>query len=209
MSLSQNPWLGHMSGSLANVNTYTSHGQNVISSKAFQKKDANTVSQIAQRASFKLMAKAYRSFGGLLRNNFPDKLITESAYNAFMKFNLPEAIDNTGEVPVIDYSKMVVSQGVLPQVMVTNAVTGAAGITVSYKTNTQVADVSATDQIVAFGKTMGNEIIIARKVRGSQELSTILIPYPGITPENVACCYVLAMSEDGTQVSDSMFVAVS
>ena len=82
MSKSQNPWLGHMCGSMANVNTYVNHGQNVISSKAFNKKDAHTVSQIAHRASFKLMAKAYRSFGGLLRKNFQDKLITESAPRA-------------------------------------------------------------------------------------------------------------------------------
>ena len=209
MSLSQNPWLGHMSGSMANVNTYTCNGQNVISSKAFHKKDANTPSQIAQRASFKLMAKAYRSFGGLLRNNFPDKLVTESAYNFFMKLNLPEAIDKLSGVPVIDYSKLQVSQGGLLPVKVTTAIAGATGVTVSYKTNTQVADVSATDQVVAFGKTTENEIIIARQVRGSQALNTVLIPYQGIAAEDVACLYVLVMSEDGMQVSDSMFVTVS
>ena len=66
----------------------------------------NTVSQIAQRASFKLMAKAYRSFGGVLRKNFTDKPETESAYNVFMRINLPEAIDKSSGVPVIDYSKL-------------------------------------------------------------------------------------------------------
>src|ERR1035437_8880615 len=125
MSRSQNPMTGHMTGSMANFTTYTCHGQNVIASKAFNKKDANTVSQIAQRASFKLMLKEYRSFGGLLRNNFPDKLVTESAFNVFMKINLPEAIDKSTGVPAIDYSKLQVSLGGLPQVKVTSAVTGA------------------------------------------------------------------------------------
>ena len=208
MSKSQNPWLGHMSGSMANVNTYTSHGQNVISSKAFNRRNANTVSQIAQRASFKLMAKAYRSFGGLLRKNFPDKLITESAYNVFMKINLPEAIDKSGEVPAIDYSKLVVSQGELPYVKVISAVAGAAGITVSYKTNTGIADVSALEQIVVFGKTTDGEIIIARQAMGSEALNNVLIQYPGIAAADVVCCYVLVIREDGKQVSDSMFVTV-
>ncbi|MDD4971322.1 MAG: DUF6266 family protein [Paludibacter sp.] len=209
MSLSQNPWLGHMSGSMANVNTYTCHGQNVISSKPFNKKDANTVSQIAQRASFKLMLKAYRSFGGCLRTNFPDKLVTESAYNFFMRINLPEAIDKTGTVPVIDYSKLVVSQGGLPPVKVLTAVAGAAGITLSYKTNLQIADVSETDQVVAFGKTNEGELIIARQVRGIQEVSSILIPYAGISADDMVCCYLMVTSEDGKQVSDSTYVVVS
>jgi len=52
------------------------------------------------------MAKAYRSFGGVLRKNFTDKPETESAYNVFMRINLPEAIDKTSGVPVIDYSKL-------------------------------------------------------------------------------------------------------
>jgi hypothetical protein len=209
MSKSQNPMTGHMTGSMANFTTYVCHGQNVIASKAFNKKDAKTVLQIAQRACFKLMLKAYRSFGGLLRKNFPNKLVTESAYNVFMGINLPEAIDETSGVPVIDYSKLQVSQGSLPPVKVTNAVTGAAGITVSYKTNLGIADVSASDQIVAFGKTQEGELLIARQVRGTEALSTILIPYPGITAAEMVCLYVLVMSEDGTQVSDSVFVQVS
>jgi hypothetical protein len=209
MSRSQNPMTGHMTGSMANFTTYVRHGQNVIASKAFNKKDANTVSQIAQRASFKLMLKEYRSFGGLLRNNFPDKLETESAYNFFMRINLPEAINNSGGVPVIDYSKLQVSQGGLPQVKVPSAVAGTMGITVSYKTNLLIADVSASDQVVAFGKTKDGELIIARQVRGNESLSTILIPYPGINASDVACCYVMVTSEDGKRVSDSTFVTVS
>jgi hypothetical protein len=209
MSRSQNPMTGHMTGSMANFTTYVNHGQNVIASKAFNKKDANTVSQIAQRASFKLMAKAYRSFGGLLRKNFTDKPETESAYNVFMRINLPEAIDKSSGVPVIDYSKLQVSEGGLPQVQVISAVTGAAGITLSYKTNTGIADVSASDQVVAFGKTLEGELIIARQVRGAEALSTILIPYPGITAADMVCLYVLVMSEDGKQVSNSVFVTVS
>jgi len=209
MSRSQNPMTGHMTGSMANFTTYVNHGQNVIASKAFNKKDANTVSQIAQRASFKLMAKAYRSFGGVLRKNFTDKPETESAYNVFMRINLPEAIDKTSGVPVIDYSKLQVSQGGLPPVKVTTAVAGATGITVSYKTNTGIDDVSASDQIVAFGKTLEGELIIARKARGGEAVNTILIPYQGISASDVVCCYVVAMSEDGKQVSDSTYTTVS
>jgi len=93
----------------------------------------------------------------------------------------------------------------LPPVKVTTALAGATGITVSYKTNTGIADVSATDQIMAFGKTVEGELIIARKARGGEAVSTILIPYQGISASDVACCRVVAMREDGMQVSDSTY----
>jgi len=82
-----------MSGSMANFATYIRFGQNVIRSKAFEVKDAHSVSQIAQRASFKLIKDAYESFGGITRNSFPDRPVANTALNAFMAANLPQAID--------------------------------------------------------------------------------------------------------------------
>ena len=124
MSRSQNPMTGHMNGSMANFNTYTRHGENIISSKAFDRKDAHTVSQIAQRASFKLIVNAYKSFGGIPKTSFPEKLATQTAFNAFVQANLPTAINKTGTVPVIDYSKLLASKGTLLKVEVPTAVAG-------------------------------------------------------------------------------------
>ena len=111
MSKSQNPLTGHMSGSMANFTTYTRYGENIISSRAFNRKDANSVSQIAQRASFKLISNAYLSLGGIPQLSFMDRRVNQSIYNAFVYANLPKAIDKTGATPVIDYSKLLVNSG--------------------------------------------------------------------------------------------------
>ena len=208
MSRSQNPMTGHMNGSMANFNTYTRHGENIISSKAFDRKDAHTVSQIAQRASFKLIVNAYKSFGGIPKTSFPEKLATQTAFNAFVQANLPTAINKTGTVPVIDYSKLLASKGTLLKVEVPTAVAGAAGITLSYQTDTDIPAVSATDQVVAFAKAKNGELKIARKVRGSQSSGTILIPFQGIASADVECCYLFVLNEDGSNASDSTYVVV-
>ncbi|MDD4968092.1 MAG: DUF6266 family protein [Paludibacter sp.] len=209
MSKSQNPMTGHMCGSMANFNTYVRYGENIISSKAFNRRDANTVSQIAQRASFKLITKAYHSFGGVPKTSFPCRVESLSPLAAFIAANLPEAIDKTGAVPVIDYSKMLVSSGNLPLVEVPTAVAGAAGITLSYKSDHIIPDVSATDEVTALAKLKTGGLLMARQVRGAQEMGSILLTYAGISADDVECCFLFVMNEDGSNASDSTYVVVS
>jgi len=208
MSKSQNPMTGHMCGSMANFNTYVRYGENIISSKAFNKRNANTVSQIAQRASFKLITKAYHSFGGVPRTSFPCRNQAYTPLVAFVDANLTEAIVKTGAVPVIDYSKMLVSKGNLPLVEVPTAVVGTAGITLSYKSDHEIPDVSATDEVTAVAKLKSGALLVARQVRGTQELGLILLTYSGINANDVECCYLFVLNEDGSNASDSTYVVV-
>jgi len=208
MSKVQSPFFGHMSGSMAKIATYKFHGEDIIRSKAFEPKDANTVSQQAQRASFKLIAKAYQSFGGITDESFTDRRETESAYNAFMAANLPFAIDKSGGIPVIDYSKLIVSKGTLTDVVVTGGSAGATGISVGYKTFSHIPKVSASDQVVAFARMKTGELVVARQVRGSEQLATILISYPGVVASDVVCCYLFVLNADGNNASLSSYVEV-
>ena len=89
--------MGKMAKSFANVNTYVHKGQNVISSKAFNRKDANTEAQQAHRSGFKLISELNQSIGGFIENGFPVRPEKQSPYNYFMALNLPNAIDNSGE----------------------------------------------------------------------------------------------------------------
>ena len=208
MSKSQNPLTGHMSGSMANFTTYTRYGENIIRAKAFNRKDANSVSQIAQRASFKLIVNAYKSFGGIPMLSFKDRMVNQTIFNAFVEANLTEAINKTGAVPVIDYSKLLVSKGTLLPVAVQSAEASASGITLTYKTDALTPGVSSSDEVVALAKTKTGELIVARQVRGSEKSATIVIPYPGIAANLVECCFLFVLNEDGSKSSNSTYVAV-
>jgi len=52
------------------------------------------------------------------------------------------------------------------------------------------------------------ELVIARQPRGTQELGTILIAYAGINSDDVECCFLFVLNEDGSNASDSTYVVV-
>jgi len=62
---------------------------------------------------------------------------------------------------------------------------------------------------IGSGKTKIGELIVAKQVRGTQALTTIVIPYPGISAADVECCYVFVLNALGTKVSDSTYVEVA
>jgi hypothetical protein len=209
MSLSQNPMTGEMRQSMANFVTTVYRGQNVIRAKVFMPKNVNSIAQQKHRASFKLVVDTYELLGGITDIGFPKRARKLSPFNVFMLENLPHALDNTGVAPVIDYTKLVVSSGSLPKVIVPTAVAGAAGITLSYKTSLFSAKVSSTDEVVAFALLKTGELLVARQVRGTLEMGSILLSYAGINADEVECCYLFVMKEDGSNVSDSTYVVVS
>ena len=205
MSKSQNPMTGHMSGSMANFATYKRFGENIIRSKAFEPKDANTVSQQAQRASFKLIVNAYESFGSATDIAFPKRAENQSPFNAFVAANLPEAIDKSGAVPAIDYSKLKVSIGTLKESVATASIE-ANGISLNYKANSDPR-MTAADKIVALAKLKSGELLLEQKVCGITS-GTVLLPYQGITADEVECCYLFVLKADGSNVSNSTYISV-
>ena len=163
MSLAQNPLTGQMRQSMANFVTTVYRGQNVIRAKVFMPKNVNSNAQQKQRACIKLVVDTYEALGGITDIGFPKRPHAFSPFNAFLVANLPDAVNKTGVIPVIDYTELVVSNGSLPKVIVPSAVSGTVGITVNYKTATLVPKVSETDKVVAFALLKTGELFTDSK----------------------------------------------
>jgi len=148
-------------------------------------------------------------FGGVTDMGFPEKPKNQSAYNLFMAANLPGAIDRSGAEPIIDYSKLVVANGSLPQLIVIGGTIDANGITIGYQSNMLIPKVSETDELVAVLKTTIGEVLITRQPRGNDSESFISIAYPTINIADVKCCYLFVRSMDGKKASKSVFVALT
>jgi hypothetical protein len=206
MSKAQNPLTGQMSGSMANFVTTTWNGENVIRSKAFTIKDANTPAQQMQRASFKLISDEHQSWGGIATESFPERGTGQTAFNAFVALNLKGAVDKTGEVPVIDYSKLQVSGGTMVVPAVSEAKVTAAGISISYRSNVRIPGVNATDRMIAVAKTTEGELLMQEQQRGDVAIGTLVVDYPGIKATDIKCCYLYALNADGTKASASRYV---
>ncbi len=197
-----------MSGTVANFVTSSRGSKNLVRSKAFNPRNANTAAQQLQRSCFTLVVDEYQSWGGITDLGFPENSEGQSAFNLFMAANLPGAIDKSGAEPVIDYSKLQVANGSLPIVIISNATVGAAGISISYQTNVRIPKINATDEVVAIAKTNIGEILMDTKARGAETTGTIVIDYPGILAADVKSCYLFVRSADGSKASRSVYVPI-
>lgn len=209
MSLAQNPVMGQMAKSFANVNTYVHKGQNVVSAKAFNRKDANTDLQKSHRASFKLISEAYQSLAGFAVAGFPVRPERQSAYNVFMAVNLPAAIDNTGEFPVVNYSKLQIAKGTLPPVNVSAATLNAGQVELQLNTNINFPKSSATDVLMFLLKTKEGALYSVQAERGSELTSSINLMIPDLLAAQIEFAYIFMTSKDGKKASNSVWVSIN
>ncbi len=200
--------MGKMAKSFANVNTYVHKGQNVISAKAFNRKDKNTEAQQNHRTSFRLMSDLWASLGGFGEYGFPARPEKLSAFNVFMSLNLPGAIDSSGEAPVIDYSLLQIAKGALPEVVVDQATVTAAGISLQCESNIGFPKSSADDVVNVLVKKAGRPLKAVQIPRGEAEQLQIEVALPGITAADVEFIYLFAVSKDGSRASNSVYVPV-
>ncbi len=208
MSIAQNPVMGKMAKSFANVNTYVHKGQNVISAKAFNRKDKNSEAQQSQRTSFKLISDAWASLGGYSECGFPVRAEKLSAFNLFMQLNLPNAIDITGDMPVIDYSKLQIAKGSLTAVDDVILVITNDGITIKGNALIDYPNAQATDVITVLVKRLNSAIKVLRQPRGMEAEFTVQFMLPGILATEIEFVYLFTNSADGKKASNSKFVGV-
>lgn len=209
MSIAQNPVMGKMAKSFANVNTYVLKGQNVISAKAFNRKDPNTEAQQSQRAAFKLIRELTNRLGGILQVGFPQRPEKQTAANVFMKLNLPAAIDTTGEIPVIDYSKLTIAKGSLKNVDVISASFANGEVTLNVATNSDWHEVDATDKIQMIAGTTAGRLFVGVNPRSSEAELSISLTVNVTEASEIAFVYLFVFSADKSKASNSVFVALA
>ena len=197
-----------MSGTVGNFVTSPYRGQNVVRSKAFNPKDANSEAQQKHRNMFVMIRDEYSSFMPFVSFGFPGRPQSQSPFNAFVAANLPEAVDQSGEYPVIDYSKLVLSKGSLTRVNALSKAVSEQGVTIHYQTLGGNEGVAADDVVSAVMKTASGAVYSASKPRGKEETDFLLLPAAGIVPEDVLCIYLLVLSADKTKASKSVYVSV-
>jgi hypothetical protein len=125
-----------------------------------------------------------------------------------MSLNLPNAIDSTGDVSVIDYSLLQVSKGSLPGVDDVKVEINAAGITFTGDTLLDYPKAQTTDVITVLLKKANGALKAVKQPRGEGETFTAQIAMSGITAADVEFVYVFVNSADGTKASNSVYVPI-
>ena len=112
-------------------------------------------------------------------------------------------------MPVISYPLMLLAKGSLPCVAITEAVTDAGGIKITYNTGAVSRVLNSTDEIIACAMLQTGELMMGRQFIGFEPIGTIHLTFPSLQAEDVACCYVFIRSNDGMKASDSVYVEVN
>ena len=208
MSVAQNPLMGSMRKSMANVTMYTLNGMNIVRSKPFKVKDAKSKKQLIMRARMTLFAALYHRLHPIIALGFPERDIRHTPQNRFVSVNFKTAFVTTDTLPVISYPLMLVAKGSLPPVTITEATTDAGGITLKYNAGVLTPDVTANDEILACALLKTAELLMTRQFIGYEPIGTIQLKWPDLQAEEVSCCYVFVRSSDGKKASDSVWVEV-
>src|SRR5665647_1071313 len=108
---------GGFSGKVGNIIGGSWHGIDYMRSRATSISQPNTEAQLEQRARFGTVGKFLRPLIPFLRIGYKSQAIKMSGYNAAMSYTLENALIGAYPVYEIDYSKVLVSQGTLPEVL--------------------------------------------------------------------------------------------
>ncbi len=209
MAISQNPMTGQMSGTVGNFVTSSLGSQNIVRTKAFRRRDAKTEAQVKQRDGFKMIGELYPVLGSIPEEGFIQRPANTSVYTAFMAANMPVAIDKSGDVSVIDYSNLIVADGSISKVIVSEAVLDETGITIRYMPSLKNQVNFPTDEIVVLALLASGELWVERQPRGSVDNTLILIPVTNVTAADILGIYVFAKRADGSKVSKTAYVPIN
>ena len=209
MAISQNPMTGQMSGTVGNFVTSSLGSQNIVRTKAFRRRDAKTEAQVKQRDGFKMIGELYPALGSIPEEGFIQRPANTSVYTAFMAANMPVAIDKSGDVSVIDYSNLIVADGSISKVIVSEAVLDETGITIRYMPSLKNQVNFPTDEIVVLALLASGELWVERQPRGSVDNTLILIPVTNVTAADILGIYVFAKRADGSKVSKTAYVPIN
>jgi len=209
MSKAQNPLTGKMAGSMGNFVTTRLGDHNIVRSKAFMPRDAKTEAQVKQRDGFKMIVDLFPVLGSIPAEGFIQRPANTSVYTAFMAANMLKAIDKSGDASVIDYTNLIVADGSISKVIVSEAVLDETGITLRYLPSLKNQINDSTDEIVALALLASGELWVERQSRGSELTDSILIPVTNVTATDILGIYVFAKRADGSKVSKTVYVPIN
>lgn len=198
--------LGGFLGKVGTVIGSSWKGSAVMRSRALSIKNPRTEKQMAQRTKFAMAVSFLKPMRHLLRVGFKLYEQGQTAFNAAMSYTLYHAISGTYPDYSIDPSKVLVSRGNLSTVANAIATATESNIEFRWTDNSGIGSAKQTDlALIAIINPAKTEAITyvdgAERMMGSQIVS-LSSHWAG----DVVYTYLGFVSEDGTEVSNSIYL---
>lgn len=107
--------LGGFNGKVGTVVGSSWKGITYMRGQAQHVKNPRTAGQVYSRTAFKAVSAALSPIASTLRLTFAKRAGKMSAFNKAVSINLKEAVEDVEGIPTVNYEKLILSKGNLPQ----------------------------------------------------------------------------------------------
>lgn len=174
--------LGGFSGTVGTVVGSTNkNGDDIIRARSKKPRTSNSAGQLKQQTKFGLVVGFMQGVNPVVKTGLKRVAAAEklSSYNYACRYALNNAVTGTDAQPVIDYAKVLLSDGELSRDMQAKAVYGAEGVVFSWSeyVPTLVGSVNDTVSMLVYNVSNGELSFSDETVLRSALTSTLALPY--------------------------------
>lgn len=196
--------LGGFSGTVGTVIGGNWKGIDYMRSMPNKKTGSSSQAQLEQQAKFGIMIKFISSMTGLLMETFKNYAVKMTGQNSALSYNLKNAIAGTYPAYSIDYTKILVSRGDLPNAISPTAAKSGTNVAFSWTDNSGTGKAKTTD----------NTVLVVYCADTNQAIYTVGTSNRGDGSESLDCSnfagktvqtFIGFMSVDGKEIATSMF----
>ena len=202
-----NPLIGKTSGSVGGVTFSTWKGIGVMKTKPTVVANPRSDAQMAQRNAHSLLVALYRLMVAVLSLGFKEMAIKKSAFNAFMSYNLKNAIDKAA-APVVALipANFKISQGTISDTVITNPTFEPAmnSVACGFANTASLPGQSLTDKTIlaAYNETKDDWAFSVGLTTRADGIAGVDAPESWVTGDSVHI-YLGFVSIEGDAASDS------
>ena len=203
--------LGGFSGAVGTVVGSTNkRGDDIIRARSKKPRTVNSAGQLKQQSKFGLVTGFMQGVNPVVKSGLKRAAAAEklSPYNFACRYALNNAVTGTDEQPVIDYGKVLLSDGGLSRDMQAKAVYGVDGVTFSWSEYVPTSAGSANDSVsmLVYNVSNGELSFSDEKVLRSALTSTLALTYHE-SGDTLVFYLFFRSATDPLVVSTSQFLA--
>ena len=200
--------LGGFSGKVGTVIGSSWKGISYMRGQAQHVKNPRTAGQVNQRLKFNLVLNFLQPNVPYIRIGYKSQAAKQTEFNAAMSYLVKNAVTGTSPDYVLDYTKVVVSQGGLTQVTgaSVNWTAAQSKLTFSWTDNSNVGNALATDKAMPYIYNKDKNETIYNTAGATRTTHTMDVTVPNNWVDDKVEVYLGMVSEDGALVADSIYL---
>jgi hypothetical protein len=204
----ENGVLGKFTGKVGTVVGSTWKGKAVMRAKPPSKRTkASSPAQLEQQARFKLIANVLQPLADFMNVTYKKAAVGMSGLNKAIATNIMVAIAGVYPAFTVDFTKILLSQGRLPNVTAPAAASAAAGkLTITWTDNTGMGKALSSDlaYVAVYSADLDHWTYVQNAA--ARNSGTYTMDLTGLSGKSVQA-YIGFFTADGKTVSTSAFVA--